>query len=248
MKGAKPGVRVRRVMIVVGVALVMALAGFAPRALRDVDAFRVKRVEVVGTRYLDPYDVVRAAGLVVGSSVFDPVDAWRSGVLTLPLVEEVDVTRRLPSTVTVEVREVRPVALVAAPSLRPVDAAGRVLEIDPAGAALDLPVLQGVTVERGRMGRRGKAALRSLEVLRLEAPDLAERVSQVVLEAGGLRVLFRDAGLEALLPVESSVSQVAQLRLAYADLAARGEIQRVRRIDVRFQDQVVVSFLRTVVS
>ena len=239
---------VRRGLFILGVLVLAGLAGFAPRALRDVDAFRVTRVEVVGTRYLDPYAVVRAAGLAVESSVFDPIEAWRSGVLTLPLVEDIRVTRRLPGTVTLEVREVAAVALVNGPTLRPVDRTGRILEIDPAGASLDLPVLQGVETRRGRVDPQGQSALRALEVLRAESADLAERVSQVVVEGARLRVLFRDAELEALLPLEPARTQVAQLRLAYADLAARGELGRVRRIDVRFRDQVVVSFLPTGVS
>ena len=238
----------RRGLAVTGIAGLAAIAGFAPRALRDVDAFRVTRVEVVGTRYLDPYAVVRAAGLAVESSVFDPVEAWRSGVLTLPLVDDIQVTRRLPGTITLDVREVRPVALVSARTLRPVDLTGRVLEIDAAGASLDLPVLQGVETRRGRVDADGQAALRALQVMETESAELIERVSQVVIEDDRLRVLFRDAELEAFLPLRATPAQVTQLRLAYADLAARGELRRVRTIDARFRDQVVVSFLPKVVS
>ncbi len=60
-----------------------------------------------------------------------------------------------------------------------------------------------------------------------------------------LRIVFRDRGADAWLPARATPTQLTQLRLALADLAARGELEAVRSIDVRFRDQVVVSFLET---
>jgi cell division septal protein FtsQ len=228
------------------VAGAVALTVLAPRLLRTVDAFRVETVEVTGTRFLEPYAVVRAAGLDRPASVFDDTDAWRAGVLTLPLVDDVRVRRRIPSTVVLVVREVEPVALVAHDALRPVDASGRILPLEPAGIVLDLPVVVGATVRHGRVaGPAGASAVATLTSLAVRAPELADRISQVEVGTGSLRVTFRDRGLEAVLPTHPSEVQLLQLRLAHADLRARGELDEVRTIDVRFRDQVVVSFLHT---
>lgn len=225
--------------------LTVALAWtYAPGALRDMDAFRVRQVEVVGTRFLDPYVVVRAAGLDNRASIFDSAASWRSGIRTLALVEEVRVRRVYPWQVLVEVRESEPVALVAAASLRPVDASGRLLELDPAGAALDLPVVTGVAIEGRRVAAGTSAsAITTLAALLQREPDVADRVSQAALDGDRLRLTFRDADPEALLPAAATSVELTQLRLALADLAARGELGAVRTIDVRFRDQVVVSFL-----
>ncbi|HSH45893.1 MAG TPA: FtsQ-type POTRA domain-containing protein, partial [Longimicrobiales bacterium] len=132
----------RRVLRVAGLAGVTALLAatpfLAPKALRHLDVFHVREVEVTGTHLLDPYTLVRAAGLDEASSVFDDPDRWLFGVLTLPLVESVEVRRKLPAGVEIRVREVEPVALVAGSTLRPVDAAGRLLPVETAGALLDL--------------------------------------------------------------------------------------------------------------
>ena len=228
--------------------LVLVLAGgatAAPHALRDVESLRVRKVEVVGTRFMEPYEVVRAAGLARGSSMLDDPDAWRMGVLTLPMVADAEVRRRLPATVEITVREVEPVALVAGPELRAVDAAGWLVPLNPAGAALDLPLLAGVTVKAGRLEPAEDAhrALEALIALRREAPELAQRVSQIERRPGLLRVVFRDEAAEALLPLEATGLHARQLRLAMGDLSSRGELSRVRSIDLRFRDQVVVSFL-----
>jgi hypothetical protein len=234
---------------VIAAAAVAAAAVLGPDVARDMAAFQVQRVEVVGTRFLEPYAVVRAAGLHQSASIFDDAGVWRAGVLDLPLVADVAVRRRLPSTVTLEVREVEPAALVAADRLRPVDADGREVELDPAGIVLDLPILLGFTLEDGAIaGARGAAAMRLLGLAREHQPRLAARVSQLEAWPGGLRLAFRDGGPEALLPLDPTPAQLAQLRVALADLNARGELRQVRQIDVRFRDQVVVSFLHTPAS
>jgi hypothetical protein len=81
-----------------------------------------------------------------------------------------------------------------------------------------------------------------------EAPELGDRISQLRVETGTIRVIFRDGGPEALLPARPTSDQLAQLRTALADLAARGEMERARTVDVRFRDQVVVSFVQSPVS
>lgn len=243
----------RRLRVPVLALLALVLSGgtvLGRRALRELDALRVQRVEVLGTRFLEPYAVVRAAGLDRDASILDDAGAWRAGVLTLPLVQDVETRRKLPATVQLVVTEVEPVALVAAGELRPVDAAGWLLPVDPAGLDLDLPLLSGVDAVNGRLtaGDGGRHALEVLMTLRRDAPEVAERVSQIERQGGMLRVVFRDQAAEALLPLDASGLQVRQLRLAYADLASRGELGRVRRIDLRFRDQVVVSFLGSPVS
>ena len=51
-----------RTGIVAIAAAAIAVVVLAPRALRQLDSFRVETVEVTGTRFMEPYAVVRAAG------------------------------------------------------------------------------------------------------------------------------------------------------------------------------------------
>lgn len=238
----------KRWVQVVGFLAAFATVGLAstqaPTALRGLEVFRVSHVEVVGTRFLDPYTVVRAAGLDATSSIFDNAAAWRSGVRTLAMVEEVRVRRVYPSKVLLEVRESEPVALVAGRSLRPVDAAGRLLELDPAGQGLDLPILTGVRLDGGRVEKGAStAAVATVATLLSRVPAVAARVSQAELTGGHLTLTFREAGPTALLSTAATPVELTQLKLALADLTARGELEKARTIDVRFRDQVVVSFL-----
>jgi cell division septal protein FtsQ len=233
----------RRLGFVAALLTVGVAWAYAPDALREVELFRVQQVEVVGTRFLEPYTVVRAAGLDSRSSIFDDAAAWSAGVRTLPMVEEVRIHRIYPSKVLLEVRESEPVALVAGPTLRPVDADGRLLELDPAGAALDLPIATGVHLDGGRVAEGASAAaIRTIAALLSGFPDVAEQLSQVELNAGDLRLTFRGEAPVALISAAATPLELRQLKLALADLSARGELGKARMIDVRFRDQVVVSF------
>src|SRR5688572_11217487 len=62
-------------------------------------------------------------------------------VRLMPQVAHVEISRRLPGTLVVTLRENLPVALAPSPrGLEPVDSAGVVLPIDPAMEDIDLPI------------------------------------------------------------------------------------------------------------
>lgn len=231
-------------LLAVVLVVLMASLSQSPRLLRRMDTFRVRQVEVRGTRYLNPDDVLAASGLGERSSVFDSPEPWIATLERHPMIESARIERRLPSTVRIVVRETRPVALVHARTLVPVDRSGRVLPLAPEEAHLDLPILVGeVEVDaRGRIADPdAREAIGALDRLQAEEPALAAAVSEFA-GGGALHVLLRlGQPTIALLPLEASPTRLAEVRRALDDLAARGELPRVRRVDGRFDGQVVVS-------
>lgn len=232
--------------LVIGVAAsTTGAAAAAPRLLRNVDAFRVERVRVEGTRLLVARSVVAASGIERTSTIFDDPAPWRAGVLRLPLVAEATVERELPGTIVIRVTESSPVALLATPELRPVDGRGVLLPIRP-GEEPDLPVLTADGAVKG--GRVTDAAvleaLAGLERIRSGDPSLWAGLSDAApIDDGGLRLLLRQpAGMEVWLSSDASPASLHRLDEALADLARRGELAEVQRVDARFADQVVVSF------
>ena len=227
-------------------AVFVTLAAQAPLLLRRMEAFRVQRVEVLGTRYLAPHDALAASGIADTSSVFDDPAPWREALMHHPLVASATIERKLPGTLIVTIVEVEPVALVRTPELRAVDGAGRMLPIDPAGAVLDVPIVDAPVrvAEDGVVESDTVAALIDVAArLGRVAPALAARVSEVGAGEGGtVRLLLREpTNAEVLLPAALDGERLEQLRLTIQDLERRQEMRGVRRIDVRFRDQVVVS-------
>ncbi len=211
-------------------ALALWLA--APSVLRRLAFFRVRQVEVVGVRNLDPDAVLAALRLAPQASVFDDTRLLADRVRGLAGVADARVTRRLPAALQVIVREVEPVALVpAAGGLVAVDAGGRRLPFDPsraAGGGLDLPIAQ--VADSGIV--QVLARIQAFDPVLFQDIDAARRFGargDVLLELGSHRVLLaRDAGPE----VVQAVVLVAR------DLAAKA--RRYAELDARYAGQVVV--------
>lgn len=119
---------------------------------------------------------MKQAGLALGRNVFEvsPEQA-RARLLEHPWIVEATVSRRLPSSYRIELREQSPAALLMLEKLYLVGEDGTVFKsLDP-GDPIDLPVITGVD----------PAEFRS---------DLALR-SSLLLSAVGLLHDYRDAGL-----------------------------------------------------
>ncbi|MBI1967117.1 MAG: FtsQ-type POTRA domain-containing protein [Gemmatimonadetes bacterium] len=217
------------VAIVGGVGVVGIWFG-APRALRHLEFFRVRQIELVGIRNLSPDAVIGVLRLQPRASVFDDTRLLTARVRGLRGVADARVVRRLPAALKVIVREVDAVALVPGPrGMVVVDAAGRALPFDPARSGLDLPVAAAAD----------SAVIGVVALVQAVDPALFQDITaarrwrgsrgDVLLELDARRVLLRpDAGPEVI----RAVVQVAQ------DLAAKA--RPYVELDARYAGQVVV--------
>jgi POTRA domain, FtsQ-type len=235
-----------------GAVLIVAAAA-APLAFRRMNAFRVTRVEVTGSRYMQAEAAVTAAGITDSSSVFDDPSGWVERLREQPLVANARVQPRPPGTIRIDLTETEPVALLRTPELRPVDARGRLLPISTEGTHLDAPVL----AIRSRIGEDSIAdslsirLIQGLLAVRANDPALAAAVSEVDrAHGGGLRlVLTEPADAEILLPEQPESRTLREIGLAMEHLRAENPagspggsgFDRLARIDARFPDELFVS-------
>jgi cell division protein FtsQ len=222
------GRRWRRVaLLATALAVVATVPWWGPRVLAEMAFFRLRRVQVVGARYVRADSIVALLGVDTTRSLWDDTDELANRVRTHPQVSDVEMARRVPGTLVVTITERVPVAFVpSARGLEPLDAGGRALPIDPSRINIDLPVL----------ARRDTAVLRLLGELRERAPQLYERVSaarrvgrgEILLEIGSVSVRAMD---------DVSVDRLADILPVEADLARRQA--RATELDLRYRDQVI---------
>ena len=124
-----------------------------PGVLDEMDWFRVRSLRVGGLRYLSAAEVELAAAVPKDANLWDDTGPVAARLRAHPLIRAVEVTRRLPGTLVVQVEERVPVGLVPTPTLQPVDKDGHRLPLDPSRHPLDLPVI--------RPGRRAVQQVRS---------------------------------------------------------------------------------------
>lgn len=219
---SKPGWKI------LGAILLVLLLWFgAPRLFRGMAFFRVAKVEVRGIRNLRADDIVKQLPVPEGMSIWDDLAPIQLVADSLRGLEKAKVSRKLPSTLVVTVKEAEPVALVMKTGkLALVSETGLVLNFDPTVGAPDLPVIrQADSLVTGLLAR-----VRDADPTFFASVSEGWRTGEdVVLEVEGQRYLFRpDAPAEVI----RAVMAVAQ------DLAKKG--RHWAELDGRFAGQVVV--------
>lgn len=219
---------------------------WGPLVLRNIPIFGVEEVRISGTHFVPAEEIRGLAGLGPETSVWNDMRPIEDRLAEHPLVLEAAVRRAGIHRVDILVREVRPVALVSTPELVPVDAAGRALALDPAGSALDLPILLDAAVDDGRV--EPEAARLALEVLdQVSALDSAftRRISEIrPLRGTSVEfVLLPGSPLDrVVLPMRDAAAAFLRVGSAVSLAEARGP---VREADARFDNEVVIQMGRS---
>lgn len=210
----------------VGVAVAALALALAPRLLRHLAVFDVRRVEIVGARFLDADRLVRVMGLGRGANLFDPTGSLERRLVTVRGVARASVHRRIPGTLVVEIEERPPVALVRRDGmLVPVDRRGRPLPYDPAGVDVDLPIAEP-----------DPAVLGVMERVRETDPALFATVVAAVREPHG--VVLETEARRLLLRADASPRAIEDLALVLDEATRRGI--RAPEFDARFEGRVIV--------
>lgn len=224
------GWSVSRVRLGIAAILLVLLVGapfWAPLLLRQLSFFRVRKVEIVGARYVSAGDILERLHVDTNTSVWDPTGPLERRLVSHPQLRHVTVRRKLPGTLVVDIEENPPVAVVATnDGMRAFDARGVQLPIDLAKTPLDAPVLP----------RRDVGVLKLLGLLRSAAPALYDRVSEVrVVSADELLIDFDGTPVRAMRDV--TADRFAEIDPVEDDLTRRG--LRAAEIDLRYKDQVI---------
>lgn len=209
------------------VVFIMVAARATSQLISGLSFFSVRAVEVRGLRYLSEGDVVARLRVDTLQSVWQDISILRRRVLGHPQIRDVGMSRRLPGTIVVTITENLPVALLSGPrGLQPFAGGGQALPIDPAGAALELPVIFAADPR----------LLATLERLRQEQPALFARISEASRDRVGDLVLALD-GFRVRAPLGLSAEGLTDIFPVELDLARRG--LPIAELDLRYRDQVI---------
>jgi cell division protein FtsQ len=194
---------------------------------RNLAYFRVREVQVRGTKYAQQSEIAARLGIDTTYSIWRSLEPLERRVEKHPLVRSAEIQRSLPGKLVVSVDERVPVALVSTSSgLRAYDADGRALPMDLSRRVPDVPVID----------RADTTVLRLLADLRQRFAETFAQVSEV--RGAGkaeLRIQLMDVGVLAMRGV--SADRLAELSSVQRDLADRG--LAAMELDLRFTDQVI---------
>jgi cell division septal protein FtsQ len=228
------------------IAVMMAAAWGVRAGARQMAFFRVRSVEVRGTRYLQPTDIVARLQIDTLMSLWDDLEPLRQRVRRHPQVSEVRIERRPPGTLVVIVQENLPVALIqTATGLQPFDSLGRQLPIDPSLTNLDLPIVASMDPVLLKLVGAIRAAeprvfARIEEARRMGRDEILLTLAPRAEDSGGATANSatpQRKSLRVRVPLDLSVERLADIFPVENDLARRQ--MRVGEIDLRYRDQVI---------
>jgi cell division septal protein FtsQ len=218
---------VRLLLVGIGAILVLGSPFWGPLLLRRLAFFHVRRVEILGARYVAPRDILSRLHVDTMASVWDPTGPLTARVASHPEIQRAIVRRKLPGTLVIEIVERVPIAMVPTTGgFRVYDERGVALPIDPARVTIDVPVLMA----------RDTTVLRLLGAMRVGRPDLYERVSAVRrTNEHELLLQFKTEPVRVMQDV--TLERLAEIEPVEADLNRKQ--LRVAEIDLRYRDQVI---------
>ena len=222
------------------IALIMAAAWGVRAGARQMAFFRVRSVEVRGARYLQPGEIISRLKVDTLASLWDDLTPYRNRLRGHPQVSDVSVSRKMPGTLVVTIRENLPVALIQTPAgLLPYDSTGKQLPIDPARTNLDLPIV----------ATDDPVLLKLVGAIRAAEPRVYARIEEakrtgreeILLTlsrgAGSADAISRGRSLLVRVPIGLSVERLADIFPVESDLARRQ--LHVGELDLRYHDQVI---------
>lgn len=119
--------------------------------------FRVSKIEVLGAESYTPEEIIAASGIEAGDNLFfiDRSGATSRIYTKLPYIEIADISRTLPSTVTIQVSESRALAYVAVDGeLWAIDRNGKALSKTTSSEVGDLLFITGLTADKPAVGEK----------------------------------------------------------------------------------------------
>jgi len=214
------------------------------------DSLKIQRVVISGTRLLPAADVYALARVPMKNSLFGTtMQDIRERVAHQPFVRSAIVYRQLPDIVHIHIREREPVASLNTVHLCYIDEEGVLLPYYHTAVKLDVPLINGISgldhVQVGEVAVSNEVfqAIDILKTARMVDTSIYRLISEVNMNNGGDITLYSvDGGVPIVLGRGDIGKKLATLRTFIEKILKTEDQTKLRSIDLRFDEQVVVKW------
>lgn len=245
----------RKGMILLLFFLIAIFLGLTSIANRWRGELQVERLDIRGNRILTEKEVIALAKVPVGASLYE-VDLLevRSRLRTNPYVAEAVVAHDLPATIKVTIEERSPIAILGGPELFYVNPEGYVLPPVTSKEIFDLPIITGLSepqpikagmrIVSGNFRAAVEILTQAADLDRMDSSDkeLSHLISEINIGSVDLTVYTVEHGIPILFRKENIGTQLLYLHKFWDQYMRQQGAEQVRSIDLRFEEQVVVSW------
>ena len=234
---------------IAGGAALVYLVGFAGHGLYllavNTTFMRLDQIEVTNLKRLSRDEIITLAGVKSGDAMLG-LRLKRIGeqLAKNPWIEQVRIRRYFPHTLSIEIAEREPVAVVNMGYLYYLDKKGEVFKPLTEGDCLDYPVLTGINEEdMGKDPAGSRAALKTMvgliEQLKGGAVFKLADVSEIHYDKGyGFTLFTAGGGVPVKLGNAGFIDKLARFARIYGDI--QSQLQTVEYIDLDFIDKIIV--------
>ena len=226
-------------------SIVTAVCFEAYELLARTTFFKLERIEVTNLRKLKREDVVSLTGAKPGDPMLSlDLRHIAEQVKKNPWIEKVQVRRNFPHTLSVEITEWVPAAVLNMGYIYYVDKKGEVFKPLTEGDNPDFPVITGIGEEDLAKDPAGcklmlKTALELTDLLRTGAIFKLEDISEIHIDKGyGYTLFTAQGGVPVKLGNSGFAEKLARLSRIYKDLSA--QLPALEYIDLNYIDKIVV--------
>jgi cell division septal protein FtsQ len=207
--------------------------------------FSLERIEISRTKRISRDEIIAQAGVKPGDPLLSMDLRHIAELLEKnPWIETLKVRRRFPGTLTIEITEREPVAVVNMGYLYYMDAKGDIFKPLTEGDRLDFPILTGITEEdlgKDPIGTKNMihTALGIMGLLGKGTNFRLEDVSEIHLDKGyGFTLFTARGGIPVKLGNGDFPAKLARFSRIYGDLTA--QTAALEYIDLNYPDKIVV--------
>ena len=248
-------------LLVSAVAAALAIGGLElSRWTKTSPAFNLKTIDVEGNIAVGKEEIITVSGLERGRNIWlADLEETERRLMMARRFERVALTRRLPGTVVVRVKELQPIAFVQLDRLYGVSEGGELIPLTPGHGLPDLPVITVAAssnlreTDAAESRDRGFETLRDamlvnpemaralylMRVLRTMSPGMYDELSEIHVSSPDDPVAYMvEGGLAIRFGTGHYPRKIEMLRRTVEKLES--DAIRTRLIDLRFKDQVIV--------
>ncbi|MDH7576420.1 MAG: FtsQ-type POTRA domain-containing protein [Bacillota bacterium] len=223
----------RNFLKTLNIILFCAAGVFALYCFSQSPFFALQYLEVEGLKRLSLAEVKRESGLTEGSNLFqiDCAQA-RKRLLAHPLIEQVEVKRRMPRTVLIKLREREPRAcLLVGNQFLILDRKGYCIDKITSLGPYSLPIITGLEPASTALGQQVSRNRALAVVLSALDEDVQSFFSEVNLAVPEQIIAYSREGIPILLGIHENLPE--KLRLAVSFMGSLESDEAVEYVDLR---------------
>ncbi len=238
----------KRVYVYFTVLIFLVIAVFGVKA-KWQNHVPVRQVSVEGLSVVSKEEVVRLMKLEPNVLLYQlDLTAIQKNILTNSFIDNVIIKRDAPSTLRVIIEERKPTAILVANELYYLAGDGTVLPYIASSETYDIPVVSGVdSLNKIKTGQKlinadVQEALEIITACKMTSENLFHAISEIRLRKGHDLILYSfETGVPIIFGKGDVVKKMVKLEAFWQKFLQNSDTKDIQYIDIRFEDQVVVS-------